>query len=473
MNTLRGALRTLAALVVWFGALSAQGNAAPANFGIAPDARNVPGVVIVDPGAGRTSSTSSILARRLVRAGYATLIVTHDPLGAAVTLRRQSAVRSDDISVVGYGDAASAVLAALAERYDQDVAQPPAFRSAIAFSPNCARHYGDWLGYSLATHRGSGSTGAPHGGDAATAGLYRTPTPLLIVNGRAPCSDLAHDSFTHEYFVEASNDDTFAGTLAFLADYSRYSVVSFPSTQTGTTLVGELTRPSNHASVPAIIISPGTAGIEGFSFWERPWAQRLRAMGYASLIVDSYMSRHSAWKNHWRIDARTVRARDLLDAQAYLSKQSFVRPLSIGLLGRSSGGTAILAAIVQVATAPATPPPFGIDIPPPFMLAVADYGYCQLSYGAWPGGTPPPSAAIAYRTSVPLLLQVGTDDMTVSAAACASLVQSSQAAGVPIELQVYPGEVHRFDAGVQQTPAAIIRASVERITSFIETHSTH
>ena len=194
-------------------------------------------------------------------------------------------------------------------------------------------------------------------------------------------------------------------------------------------------------------------------------------MGFVSLIVDSYMSRHSSWKNHWRIDPRTTRARDLLDAQAYLAKQPFVRPRSIGVMGRSSGGTALFAAIVQDAHPPATPPPFGLDVRPPFSLAVADYGYCQLSYGAWPGKAPAPSAAIAYPTSVPLLVQVGAMDRTVSAPACESLVASANAAGIPIELHVYPGVGHRFDAGVIETPPATVRASVQRITAFIETHA--
>jgi dienelactone hydrolase len=204
--------------------------------------------------------------------------------------------------------------------------------------------------------------------------------------------------------------------------------------------------------------------------WERPWARRLRDLRYASLIVDSYLSRHSSWKNHWRIDARTVRARDLLDAQAYLAKQPFVRPHAFGLIGRSSGGTAVLAAIVQDARAHATPPPFGVNERPPFSVAVADYGYCQLSYGSWPGGTPAPSAAIAYRTAVPLLIQVGAKDTTVSATACEGLAASARAADIPIELQVYPNAGHRFDAGVVETPAAIVRASFQRITSFIEGH---
>jgi dienelactone hydrolase len=196
-------------------------------------------------------------------------------------------------------------------------------------------------------------------------------------------------------------------------------------------------------------------------------------LGYASLIVDSYLSRHSAWKNHWRIDARTTRARDLLDAQAYLAKQSFVRAQSIGLIGRSSGGTAVFAAIVQDPHAPATPPPFGLDVRPPFAVAVADYGYRQLAYGAWPGGTPTPGAAIAYRTRVPLLVQVGAQDKTVSAPACKALAASAHAAGVPVELEVYPSASHRFDAGVVETPAATVRASVRRVTTFVEAHSTY
>jgi len=128
------------------------------------------------------------------------------------------------------------------------------------------------------------------------------------------------------------------------------------------------------------------------------------------------------------------------------------------LIGRSSGGTAVLAAIVQGAQ------------PAPFAVAVADYGYCQLAYGAWPGGTPTPSASIAYRTSVPLLIQVGANDTTVSPAACEALVASARDAGENIELVVYPNVGHRFDAGVVETPAATVLASVKRITQFIEAH---
>ena len=415
-------------------------------------AAGAPGVVILDP---TSSAQSRVMAQQLTRAGFAALTVTGNPLAAAASLRHRPGVRANDIALIGYGTAASTVLATIVEPYALDVAQPPVFRSAVAFSPNCARRYGDWTG-SL-PQGASGGGGAPHGG-GPVPGLFRSATPLLIAGGESPCRDLAQYSYTHEYFVDYASDASLGTILSFIMQNAEYSVVSFPSSQAGTTLTGELTIPSVAARVPAIIISPGTAGIEGFSFWERPWARRLRDLGYASLIVDSYMSRRSSWKDHWRIDARTVKSRDLLDARTYLAAQPYTRANSIGVIGRSSGGTAILAAIV------------GDHDPPAFAFAVADYGYCKLAYGAWPGGTPAPSASIAYRTNVPLLIQVGANDTTALTAACESLVQSAQDAGVPIELVVYPGVGHRFDAGAPGTPASTIQASITRITQFIEAH---
>jgi dienelactone hydrolase len=462
-----GAPRTVACVAIVAFALC--GTIGPARGQSVPGLRGSPGVVIVDPDASAASAPSRTLARRLQRDGYATLVVTGDPLAAAAELQRRPSVRSDDVAVVGYGSGASTVLATIVERYDLAVANRPVFRSAVAFRPNCARPYGDWVGRSLA-RQGVGSTGAPHQGDVARQGLYRSATPLLIVGGDVTCRALASDSYQHEYFVRSTASDAYAGVESFIADNAQYVDVSFPSSQRGTTLTGELTLPTGGGTVPTVIISPGTAGIEGFSFWERPWARRLRALGYASLIVDSYLSRHSSWKNHWRINPRTVRARDLLDARTYLAAQLFVLSSSIGLLGRSSGGTTTFAAIVQEAGAPPLPPPFGLDMRPPFALAVIDYGYCQLAYGNWPGGTPAPSASIGYRTTVPVLLQVGANDTTVSAPACEALAQSALDVGTSMQLVVYPNVGHRFDAGVVETPPATVRASVRRITSFITTH---
>jgi hypothetical protein len=244
----------LAALVVSGAALPARGQNAVAQVTIPPGAQHVPGVVILDPDAGVLSSRSRDMTRRLVQAGYATLTVTRDPLSGAAVLRRQPAVRGDDLAIIGYGDGASSVLATIVERYEADVARPPVFRSAVAFGPDCARHYGDWVGHSLANLGGQGSTGAPHRGDVASAGLYRTATPLLIVGGQGDCQDLARDSFAHEFFVTYSAASASTSVLALLAENAQYSRVAFPSSQPGTTLLGELTVSHANKSEPVIIL---------------------------------------------------------------------------------------------------------------------------------------------------------------------------------------------------------------------------
>lgn len=124
-----------------------------------PAVASVPGVVILDPAS---SSQSRAMERQLVRAGYATLRASSDPLAAAASLRRRSGVSADDLSIVGYGAGASAVLATIVEPYDLEVAELPVFRAAVAFGPNCARRYGDWTG--TVPQGASGSAGAPHGG---------------------------------------------------------------------------------------------------------------------------------------------------------------------------------------------------------------------------------------------------------------------------------------------------------------------
>jgi hypothetical protein len=136
----------LAALVVSVTAFPARGQNFVTQVTVPPGAQHVPGVVILDSDADVPSYRSRDMARRLVQAGYATLIVPRDPLSGAAVFRRQPAVRGDDLAIIGYGEGASSVLATIVERYAADVAQPHVFRSAVAFGPDCTRHYGDWIG---------------------------------------------------------------------------------------------------------------------------------------------------------------------------------------------------------------------------------------------------------------------------------------------------------------------------------------
>jgi dienelactone hydrolase len=239
------------------------------------------------------------------------------------------------------------------------------------------------------------------------------------------------------------------------------SQVTFPSTTPGLTLTGVLYRPSSSAPAPAIAIISGTSGTEGFQNWEIPWAQRLQSAGYVALIVDSFTARHLAFAAHWKVSPAS-RGQDTLDAGAFLARQPFVLRNSIGVIGRSGGGTAVLEAIVERPGAR----------PLPFKMAVADYGYCQDPYGAWKGGTAPnrPNNAV-YRTTIPLLITIGTYDSHVPVASCVALVQNAKRNGVTVTLVTYPGAEHAFDAlygdGTPQQKASVVNTIAAFIAKYL------
>jgi dienelactone hydrolase len=239
------------------------------------------------------------------------------------------------------------------------------------------------------------------------------------------------------------------------------SQVGFPSATAGLQLTGVLYRPASSVPAPAIAIMSGTSGTEGFQNWEIPWALRLQAAGYVALIVDSFTARHLTFSEHWKLSA-AARGQDALDAGSFLAKQPFVRRDEIGLFGRSGGGTAVLQAIVERPGAR----------PLPFKMAVADYGYCQDPYGAWKGGTAAVRPAdAAYRTTIPLLITMGTFDSHVPVAACEALAQNSKRAGENVTLMTYTGAEHAFDAlygdGTPQQKASVVNTIAAFIAKYL------
>jgi hypothetical protein len=94
-------------------------------------------------------------------------------------------------------------------------------------------------------------------------------------------------------------------------------------------------------------------------------------------------------------------------------------------------------------------------------MAVADYGYCQLSYGSWNGG------ATVYRTAVPLLITIGTEDTHVPVASCVALAANARRAGEAVTLHTYAGAEHAFDTLYGNGTPAQQADVVNRIASFI------
>jgi hypothetical protein len=186
--------------------------------------------VILDPDAAAGDrAPSRSLARRLQRAGYATFTVTRDP---SPPLPRSNAGRRCGATTSRSSDTGAARRPS-SRRSSSATTSPsrdaPAFRSAVAFGPTCARRTEIGSAGRSPRFGGPGSTGAPHRGDVARQGLYRTATPLLIVGGQTQCRDLARDSYAHEYFVRYTTDDAFAALQSFIAQNAQYAnVCSFP-----------------------------------------------------------------------------------------------------------------------------------------------------------------------------------------------------------------------------------------------------
>jgi dienelactone hydrolase len=83
----------LAALVVSVVGIPARGQNAVGQVMLPSGGQPVPGVIILDSNADVPASRAGAMARRLVQAGFATLIVQRDPLAGAAVLRRQSEKR--------------------------------------------------------------------------------------------------------------------------------------------------------------------------------------------------------------------------------------------------------------------------------------------------------------------------------------------------------------------------------------------
>jgi dienelactone hydrolase len=220
--------------------------------------------------------------------------------------------------------------------------------------------------------------------------------------------------------------------------------VQFPSLdggtagQPGTMLDGYLFRPADEARHPAIV------GLHGCSGMFRPtgeilpslraWASELNRYGYVVLLVDSLgPRRHGEMCSISGFDLGIYRQRpkDAYGALFYLQAQPFVRGDRVGVVGWSQGGATVLNSIgVQSLGRPAQLPQGD------FRAAVAFYP------GACNSARQPPG----WTTAMPLLALMGAEDVWTPTAPCQAFLTEAIGRGAPIEMQVYPGAYHAFDA---------------------------
>lgn len=175
------------------------------------------------------------------------------------------------------------------------------------------------------------------------------------------------------------------------------------------------------------------------------WAERLKADGWASVVVDSHGPRGLVDYEVWRLVCAgqvlmgSERAGDVLVALDDVRRMDFADPDRIALVGASHGGWAVMDLMAM------NPPerlPYNLERLPPDgpadpLAGVAGvlllYPYCgEASLGAW-------------DRPLPTLFILSRDDFVAPAGECLARAEELKARGVPVETLVLDGVTHGFD----------------------------
>lgn len=200
-------------------------------------------------------------------------------------------------------------------------------------------------------------------------------------------------------------------------------------------LRGYLMKPVGAGPFPTVLLLHGCGGPltdKGkIAARERAWMELLTAEGYAALLLDSFNPRGFAsicTRGERPLSAEEDRPFDAYAALGWLRNQPFVAPERIVIFGWSHGAMTTLAAISAA----------GLEKVgwngPGFLAAVAFYPGC-LSAGK-----------TAYRTEVPMLLQLGEQDDWTPARYCQRLAEQLRRDGREVAIDTYPGAHHGFDS---------------------------
>ena len=198
-------------------------------------------------------------------------------------------------------------------------------------------------------------------------------------------------------------------------------------------LVGHLFEPRESGKRGAVVMVHGCGGAYGRNGRLNPrhqmWGEYLAAQGYIALMVDSFTSRGIKEVCTQKTSTRTIRPRDRVGdayaALAYLRSRPDVDAANVSLLGWSHGGSTVLNAMAR---APSSSPGF--------TRAIAFY----------PGCTPFARAPGDFHPYAPLLVLMGEADDWTPAAPCRELADIVGKRPEPMELVLYPGAYHDFDA---------------------------
>jgi dienelactone hydrolase len=207
-----------------------------------------------------------------------------------------------------------------------------------------------------------------------------------------------------------------------------------------TTIAALVFKPASGtaAPLPAVVLLHGCSGLFKPDGSVQPrdleWAHDLRDAGFVVMLPDSFNPRGMRSVCSHKISDRTIRpgyerARDVYASLEWLQATGYVDNTRIFLLGWSNGGGTVLAAVAR--TSHARPKGLAVD----FKHAFAFYPPCRAS-----------NERDEWQPVVPLSIFIGEADDWTPAAPCKDLDERAKASKWPVELVVYPGAYHDFDA---------------------------
>ncbi|NEJ71823.1 prolyl oligopeptidase family serine peptidase [Rhizobium phaseoli] len=186
----------------------------------------------------------------------------------------------------------------------------------------------------------------------------------------------------------------------------------------GTPLLGYLSRPQSQGPFPAIVVMHGCDGLR-LSVKDL-WPKRLVAWGYVVLVVDSFTTRNIQDTCQSALPDQVFDAYGALD---FLTKSGFVDTRRVALMGFSAGGTATLEGTKIEGNEQL--------MDHKFRAAVAYYPVCAASQG---------------DATVPILILSGERDNWSPTEPCRKRLANLSDDSPPIELNIYKGVYHDFDA---------------------------
>jgi dienelactone hydrolase len=213
-------------------------------------------------------------------------------------------------------------------------------------------------------------------------------------------------------------------------------------TDDGLVLSGELTLPGGSERAGAVVLLHGCSGLPTRSV--TAWQPLLLSWGYATLVVDSFTARglRGVCGNALRLTG-AERIPDAYAALALLGRHPRIDPGRVFLLGFSHGGIATLGAATTWARRRYAP----LD-GPAFRGFFPFYPYCNAVV-----------PEMAEGLAGPVRVHIGELDDWTPARSCQALGALARSMGYDMQVTVYPGAHHGFDA--VGLPPAIYQRNVD------------